>query len=199
MSCFLGHTFFSVFNRTKMTQVSDRHYSAILFSCKLPQSFFCFCFLFSTSQPLSAFLNLKLSGQTVVCFVSLNCTFLTLQPFLTEKNKFEETEKGKPQEKEGEDPEQSPEMNPIANSTSGANMALFSNALAAYNYISGRTSCNIKNAYCFKSSGSRTMEYVPMPETCAHQFFGIDKIPHFPYFNLPGLKGGQMWARGMRI
>uniref|UniRef100_A0A8C7XWY6 SUEL-type lectin domain-containing protein n=1 Tax=Oryzias sinensis TaxID=183150 RepID=A0A8C7XWY6_9TELE len=56
--------------------------------------------------------------------------------YTCEKNKFEETEKGKPEEKEGEDPEQSPEMNPIANSTSGANMALFSNTLAAYNYIS---------------------------------------------------------------
>ncbi|KAF6737574.1 eva-1-like protein C [Oryzias melastigma] len=54
----------------------------------------------------------------------------------SEKKIFKETEKGKPLETERGGPEPPPEMNPIANSTSGANMALFSNALAAYNYIS---------------------------------------------------------------
>ncbi|XP_028253017.1 protein eva-1 homolog C isoform X1 [Parambassis ranga] len=36
----------------------------------------------------------------------------------------------------GESPQQPPDMNPIINSTSSANMALISNALAAYTYIS---------------------------------------------------------------
>lgn len=38
---------------------------------------------------------------------------------------------------------ENPDMIPISNSTSSSNMALISNGLAAYNYISGKVACNL--------------------------------------------------------
>lgn len=38
---------------------------------------------------------------------------------------------------------ENPDMMPISNSTSSANMALISNGLAAYNYISGKVAHNM--------------------------------------------------------
>ncbi|XP_075940922.1 protein eva-1 homolog C isoform X2 [Anarhichas minor] len=52
------------------------------------------------------------------------------------EEKFSEAEAGRGGGGGGESPLRPPGMNPIINSTSSANMALISNALAAYNYIS---------------------------------------------------------------
>lgn len=62
---------------------------------------------------------------------------LKLEPFLLARSP-DKKEPSETRTASGNSPSQPPGMIPVINSTSRANMALISNALAAYTYISGR-------------------------------------------------------------